>query len=132
MAAFESNGFGHLQDGLSDRVREELRMEGNCVIATDRPTLDQVSLCFPKRYALTHAIAFGSVMGEGCARPLLLRGKRLRIQPDTAASVQAARSPVFGRTRAETRALRSHDRCALNFPLSEHFTSVSMFFVRGQ
>ena len=59
---FERNGFCHLQECLSDRVRDELKFERPRVKITDCPTLEQVSLCFQMRYALRDAIAFGPTM----------------------------------------------------------------------
>ena len=47
--AFDRNGFGRAQAGVSAHVQRHLQVEGPMHIPATRPTLDQLSLCFPKR-----------------------------------------------------------------------------------
>lgn len=47
--AFEQDGFGAGQAGLSASVMRELRFEGPPVVADARPSVEQLSCCFPKR-----------------------------------------------------------------------------------
>ena len=47
--AFERDGFGRAQAGVSAYVQRHLQIVGPLHIPATRPTLDQLSLCFPKR-----------------------------------------------------------------------------------
>ena len=106
--AFDSNGLGHLQSHVSGRVRNALKIVGPIEICAGRPSLEQVALCYPKKFRLTHDFVFGNVNGAvNVVKPLR------RLAPLRARAF-AERGPVeeLGRTRSETRALRATVRCA--------------------
>lgn len=50
--AFDRDGFGFGQDGISDRVKAALGIDAPPLIPADRPTEGQLKLCFPKRAAI--------------------------------------------------------------------------------
>ena len=108
--AFDENGFGHLQTRLSDRVRNVIGATAEFACGCERPSLDMVAACFPRRYVLTEAVVFGRMP----ARPPVAR---TRLPP-----IARAPSVPLGRTRSETRLLRRGGRCV------EHaFDSINIY-----
>ena len=107
--AFDSDGFSHLQTRVSARVRSNLEVDESFGAISECPTLDQVALCFPKRFRLTREIAFGPMLKSALPKPALLRSKHLGT--DAFARVPVIQPLPFGRTRSETRALRLRARC---------------------
>ena len=89
--AFGSDGFGHMQAGLSDRVRAELGLEGSATCPAACPTLEQVACCFPKRFRLTPEIAFGPAGRVARAKPLLLRARIPKSKPGSTSPVRIGR-----------------------------------------
>ena len=51
-SAFDADGFGIGQGGVSCRVRAQLQLEAPLAINSERPTLVQLQSCFPKRAAV--------------------------------------------------------------------------------
>ena len=96
--AFERNGFGELQAGISERIRAELGLDGSAACASECPTLEQVAYCFPKRFPLTPEIAFGPIGRVAVGAPLLLR----------AAIPGASRPPQIVRKRPVGRMVARH------------------------
>ena len=88
--AFEHDGFGCLQAGLSDRVRVELAIDSSATCTAERPTLEQIACCFPRRFRLTSEIAFGPDGRVAVATPLLLRAA---IPTETPARI-VRRAPI--------------------------------------
>ena len=88
--AFDSNGFG-LDRPISPRVLHELGVDSrDAEVASCRPSLDTVALCFPSRYSISAADIFGPLLGSSREDPSVLR----RTGP-----------LILGRTRSMTRAL---------------------------
>ena len=106
--AFDSNGLGHLQSRVSERVRNALGVVGPIEICAERPSLEQVALCYPKKSSLTQEFVFGN--GNVAARV----AKPLRRLPPLRTRAFATHGPAekLGRTRSETLALRATARCA--------------------
>ena len=97
--AFDENGFGHLQTRVTDRVRNVIAVTSALAIGCERPTLDMVATCFPRRYVLTESVVFGRMPAR---QPVV----RVRMSP-----IGRISSPPLGRTRSETRLLRRSGRC---------------------
>ena len=106
--AFERDGFGFAQLALSQRVRAELAIEGSPRCNAERPALEEVACCFPRRYRLTAEIAFGATGTIAVGRPLLLRA---RLSGDMFPRIRR-RAPI-GWHRPETPAARARVRRAL-------------------
>ena len=106
--AFQGDGFCVAQVGLSDRVRAELAIEGSATCNAERPALEDVACCFPKRFRVTAEIAFGVTGQIAIGRPLLLRARLLESR-----SARITRSAPIEWQRTETPAVRSRMRCVL-------------------
>ena len=94
--AFAANGYGEAgrqTEEVSQRVMKELNTEKYFRISSDRPCLEDVSVCFPKRVKLSERTVFAPFMQ---VVPSLAR--RRAIEPSR---------PLMGRTRSETAALRA-------------------------
>ena len=95
-AAFDSNGFSVPCGQVSRRVMKELEIGAPLDIPQGRPALDDVACCFPKRYKVTEAIAFGvaSPPTPAAIRP---------VGGGIASAGALASASHLGRTRSETR-----------------------------
>ena len=62
-SAFESNGFGSEQAGLSQRVLQSLALETVPVVPRGRPSVESLRHCFPRR---AHVIAEEILAAAGC------------------------------------------------------------------
>lgn len=100
--AFEENGFGCLQTRVSERVRDTIAAHSRLAVSCDRPSLDVIANCFPRRFALTEAIVFGRAPSP--------RAPVVRRRTPSVAELPSA---PLGRTRSETLLLRRDARCVL-------------------
>ena len=106
--AFDSNGLGGLQARVSDRVRTALGVAGPFEIGAERPSLEQVALCYPRNFRLTQEFVFGHVGSAVSLQRPLRRLAPLRPR----AFVKLRGVEELGRTRSETRKLRAAAGCA--------------------
>ena len=91
-SAFRANGLRGSQETLSKRVVGAFG-DGMTLAESAKPSLDSLACCFPKRYALTDRIAFGTAVETVLRRRsngLTLRWPREQL----------------GRTRSETLRMR--------------------------
>ena len=102
--AFDGDGFNASQLGLSTRIKNQLRIKGPARVPEGQPSLDDVAQCFPKRFRLTHGMAFGAA-----TQPILRRSRALADRPVPVGIRLHPSPPLRMRTRSGIRALH---RCA--------------------
>jgi hypothetical protein len=94
--AFDQDGFGSAQQGLSTFARRELAIAGPLAIPADRPNLEQLGHCFPRRAQVPADLLYRPfavvALPKPIPRPMLPR------QPGLARPL-----PRLGRTRAQHR-----------------------------
>ena len=57
--AFEDNGLRSMQEGVCERVRKRVGVEGGVAVGGERPTADEVRQCFPAN----RGVPFGALWG---------------------------------------------------------------------
>jgi hypothetical protein len=136
--AFDEDGFGGHQSGVAARIVKQLGVAPGGQVPATRPTVAEVTLCFPRRWVVPHALLWrpfdGAVraaapMAAGLGPVALavgMRGPRTRAEHRAAAAAAAAvvaaaplpapapaaaAAPrVLGRTRSETARLAAMAR----------------------
>ena len=86
--AFEGDGFGRSQGGLSLRVKEHLGIQEPLSVSDECPSLDELAECFPARYRMTQNLA-----SVATATPLP-RFVRPAVGPIAAACARSPLSPA--------------------------------------
>lgn len=96
-SAFSSNGFAFQQECVSSRVLTALKWDVPVWAGSDVPSLDTLSLCFPKRTRVQREIILA---------PLLPPRVQLRRARPLADLARTSSSEVLGKTRSQTKRLR--------------------------
>ena len=127
--AFCHNGFGLQQTHISHSLLTTLGLDAPVHITSDRPTLSQIELCLGRG---AHVAA--AVMWRRFIQPPELAATRVASSPIGSAHVAISANstrPIFGRTRSQTRALRSDlstQRCVcVLFPVG---TRQNLYFLQ--
>ena len=92
--AFLDNGFGANQNALCRSVRRHLQLEGPVSVSSDRPTDEDLRVCFPRGYVIPAAVQSWMALP---AAPAIVAAAAASPGPSSAASSVAAPLPATAR-----------------------------------
>ena len=104
--ALARNGFAFQQAGVSPKKLIELGLNAPLGISSERPTPEQLQLCFPRRKKVNFGSLWRAVDGNGLAVRFVPKAKP-RASASAASSSSAPAGPISTRTRAKTRVASS-------------------------
>ena len=94
-SAFDEDGFGNDQSGLSSFVKRQLALEQPPAVTRTPPSADELSLCFPKRAAVRSDIALQPLRQLALPRPMA-KGRPLFGRRSGVRAIGAAASSSSG------------------------------------
>ena len=101
--AFDRNGYGAQQDHVSDRIKKELQCTSGLQAPALRPTLDMLSLCFPRGWRIPV-----DLLWRPFDVPVALSVAPIAVESASASSASAAAPASHGYfTRSVARRLRA-------------------------
>lgn len=111
-ASFEKDGFGCGQAELGALVKRELRFEGPPVVASARPSDEQLACCFPKRSKVPTSLLWRPFDPAPAPRALLSGS----ASSSMGGAVCVAAEARLGRTRSQHRVALAASLAAIEVP----------------
>lgn len=120
--AFTSNGFGVSQAGMSSRVLQKLQLEQSLLVPVERPSTDQLKLCFPRRARVCTDNVWRPLRdSQHVLPPALVMSAPSGVSASalSAGVMPAIEVPISSRTRSRT-AAAPHGCCGHRGSISQH------------